>query len=55
MFITTEIMFNIRLRLPRLLTTLISLVIMLLHTYTLTNQINTAKALLQRLNNEMYN
>ena len=52
-FETAEIIFDKRLESPQLTTSLTSLAIMLAHAYASTNQIDTANALLQRLNNKM--
>jgi hypothetical protein len=52
-FETAEIIFDKRLESPKLTTSLTSLAIMLAHAYASTNQMNTANALLQRLNNKM--
>ena len=52
-FETAEIIFDKRLESPQLTTSLTSLAIMLAHAYASTDQIDTAKALLQRLNNKM--
>jgi hypothetical protein len=52
-FETAEIIFDKRLESPQLTTSLTSLAIMLAHAYASTDQIDTAKALLQRQNNKM--
>jgi hypothetical protein len=52
-FETAEIIFDKRLESPQLTTSLTSLAIMLAHAYASTNQIDSANALLQRLNNKM--
>lgn len=52
-FETAEIIFDKRLESPQLTTSLTSLGIMLAHAYASTDQIETAHALLQRLNNKM--
>ena len=52
-FETAEIIFDKRLESPQLTTSLTSLAIMLAHAYASTNQIDTANALLQHLNNKM--
>jgi hypothetical protein len=52
-FETAEIIFDKCLDSPQLTTSLTSLAIMLAHAYASTNQVDTANALLQRLNNKM--
>lgn len=52
-FETAELIFDKRLESPQLTTSLTSLAIMLAHAYASANQVDSANALLQRLNNKM--